>query len=284
MMTSRSKAFAAFFIVRGKGTYMNFQMSQTAGLKFRGIGKCVFFLFSMVVSIILFADNSFAAHPLITDDTGTQGKGKFQLEVNLEYSKNSGDSGTQLNATFSAGIRENIDIVIGAPYQFLSTKINGGTITDDGITDIPVELKWRFYEKDGLSSAIKPGIIFPIGDEKKGLGDGKASYSLFFITTKEMDPLTFHLNLGYIKNRKELRDIWHYSLAAEYGLSKPLTLVANIGGETNPDMESNVHPLFLLGGMIYKINENFSIDFGLKTGLNKAEADYTVLAGIILDL
>jgi len=44
-----------------------------------------------------------------------------------------------------------------------------------------------------------------------------------------------------------------------------------------------VHPLFLLGGMVYKINENFSVDLGLKTGLNKAEADYTVLAGIIVD-
>jgi hypothetical protein len=35
--------------------------------------------------------------------------------------------------------------------------------------------------------------------------------------------------------------------------------------------------------MIYKINENLSIDLGLKTGLNKAEADYTILAGIIID-
>jgi len=44
-----------------------------------------------------------------------------------------------------------------------------------------------------------------------------------------------------------------------------------------------VHPIFLLGGLIYKINENFSVDLGLKTGLNKGEADYTVLAGIIVD-
>lgn len=51
----------------------------------------------------------------------------------------------------------------------------------------------------------------------------------------------------------------------EYRVSEPVTLVANIGG------------------MIYKINENLSIDLGLKTGLNKAEPDYTVLAGIIID-
>jgi len=31
---------------------------------------------------LLTAGVAFGAHPLITDDTGTQGKGKFQLEVN----------------------------------------------------------------------------------------------------------------------------------------------------------------------------------------------------------
>ncbi len=230
--------------------------------------------------MLLFASNSFAALPLITDDTGTQGTGKFQLEVNLEYSKNCRDSETGLNAAFSAGIRENMDIVIGSPYQFLSTKVDGSTLTDDGIADIPIELKWRFYEKDGLSFAIKPGIILPTGDERKGLGDGKASYSLFFITTKEIEPVTLHLNLGYIKNRRELRDIWHYSLAGEYRLTKPLRIVANIGGETNPDRESNVHPLFLVGGAVYSITEKFDIDFGIKAGLNRAEADYAVLSGI----
>jgi hypothetical protein len=35
-------------------------------------------------------------------------------------------------------------------------------------------VKWRFYEKDGLSFAIKPGIILPTGEEDKGLGDGSS--------------------------------------------------------------------------------------------------------------
>jgi hypothetical protein len=30
-----------------------------------------------------------------------------------------------------------------------------------------LELKWRFFEKDGLSFALKPGIAFPTGNEKK---------------------------------------------------------------------------------------------------------------------
>ena len=37
------------------------------------------------VALLLIACPSWAAHPLITDDTGTQGKGKFQLELNGQY-------------------------------------------------------------------------------------------------------------------------------------------------------------------------------------------------------
>lgn len=243
----------------------------------------LFFVVCFLFLCLCVGGNSYAAHPLISDDTGTTGTGKFNLEMNAEYANDNGDSETQLAATLSAGIRENIDFVTTVPYLFTRIDEGAETLEDDGLSDITVEVKWRFYEKEGLSFAIKPGIILPTGEEKKGLGDGKAAYSLHFLTTQDLDPVTLDLDLGYIKNRRELREIWHYTLAAEYAVSKPLTLVANIGGETNPDRESNVHPLFLLGGMIYKINEYFSIDFGLKTGLNKAEADYSVLAGIILD-
>jgi hypothetical protein len=258
---------------------MKVQSSRFKVLKVKSLRRIVFFL----ALSIFFTGSVYAAHPLISDDPGTCGTGKFNIEMNAEYANDNGDSETQIAATLSAGIRENIDLVASVPYLLTRTDEGAETLKEDGFSDITLELKWRFYEKDGLSFAIKPGIILPTGEEDKGLGDGKAAYSLHLLTSKEIDPVTLYLDLGYIKNRKELRDIWHYSLAAEYRVSEPLALVANIGGETNPDRESNVHPLFLLGGMIYKINENLSIDLGLKTGLNKAEADYTVLAGIIID-
>ena len=37
------------------------------------------------VLLLIAACPSWAAHPLITDDTGTQGKGKYQLELNGQY-------------------------------------------------------------------------------------------------------------------------------------------------------------------------------------------------------
>lgn len=241
----------------------------------------MFKVFFVLMSLLLWSGSALAAHPLITDDTGTQGRGKFQLEVNGEYADDNGNTVTELAVTVSAGITEKLDLVVGMPYQFLRTEVeNSAGKTDSGISDASVEMKWRLYEKDGLSFALKPGVAFPTGNDNKGLGDGSASYSLFFITTKEMEFINIHFNLGYIKNRTELQDILHYSIAGEYRPMKDLRIVANIGGETNPEKQSNVHPLFILGGLIYSLTENIDMDFGIKTGLNKAEADYAMLVGL----
>ena len=240
----------------------------------------------------LFSTSAFAAHPLITDDTGTQGKGRFQLEVNSEvnYDKES-EAGVKTKTTggevatmLSYGITENVDVVLGIPYQWFKVKEDGEIISmEKGLSDISVELKWRFYERDGWSFALKPGATFPTGNEKKDLGTGRVTYSIFFITTKEIEPLAFHLNLGYMRNENKLderKDIWHISLASELKLIKDLRLVTNIGMERNPDRTSHKHPAFILGGFIYSISENLNMDIGMKGGLNKPETDLTILAGI----
>ena len=245
------------------------------------------------VMAILMTGRSFAAHPLITDDTGTQGRGKFQVEVNSEFTYDKGttegvtvkETGGEVATILSYGITDNIDIVLCLPYHWFKIKEDGEvTSKENGIPDISLEVKWRFFEKDGLSFALKPGIAFPTGNEKKGLGTGKVTYGMFFITTKEMKPWAFHLNFGYIRNENkvdERKDIWHASLASEVEVIKDLKAVTNIGIERNPDITSDTHPAFILGGLIYSVSENFDIDFGIKRGLNKPETDYAILFGIV---
>ena len=259
--------------------------------------KRVLIGFWMVLTMFIYSTTAFAAHPLITDDTGTQGKGKFQVEVNSEFNydreKEEGvttkETGGEIAALLSYGILDNIDIVLGMPFQMLKIKEDDElTSRERGISDLSLEVKWRFYEKDGLGFALKPGITLPTGNEKKGLGNGRPSYGLAFITTKELGPWAFHFNLGYTRNEYKLRedkeanrkDIWHVSLASEVEVVKNLKLVGNIGVERNPEKASSKHPAFILGGLIYSISENVDIDIGVKGGLNKPETDFTILAGI----
>ncbi|MEW6116566.1 MAG: transporter, partial [Nitrospirota bacterium] len=168
-------------------------------------------------------------------------------------------------------------------YQWIRTKEDGVTTSVDGISDISLEVKWRFYEKDGLGFALKPGITLPTGDDEDGLGTGRATSSLFFISTKELEPWAFHLNLGYIRNENkvdERKDLWHASLASELEVIKNLSVVANIGIERTTDSASDSYPAFILGGIIYSITENLDIDLGIKGSLNNSETDYALLAGM----
>lgn len=245
----------------------------------------------LTLFVFCLAKYAYSAHPLITDDTGTQGKGRVQLELNSEYGKEDEDGVKEKIFEFapivSYGLIDNIDIIFGIPYQWI--KVEDSTIPqefkEDGLSDISFEIKWRFFEKDGLSIAIKPGISFPTGDENKGLGTGKIGYSVFLITTKEIKPVNLHLNIGYVRNENKLnerKDIFHLSLAGEYEATEKLKLVANIGTETNSDSTVKTDPSFALVGFIYAFSENFSIDAGYKYGLNKPETDNTYLLGITL--
>ncbi len=255
--------------------------------KIKDLSSKVVFIVSLFILCFSLSAVSFAAHPLITDDTGTQGKSKFQIELNSEFSHEAEDDATEdafeFSSVFSYGLSDTIDIVVGMPYQHISLKENGQKDTEGGISDISLELKWRFYEKESLSLALKPGITLPTGDDEKGLGAGKPTYSTFFIASKEFEPWAFHLNLGYIRNENkadERKNLWHASIATQVEAVKDLSIVANIGIERNADKTVNTHPAFVLGGVIYSISENLDIDLGLKAGINRPETDYSILAGM----
>ncbi len=246
------------------------------------------FIVSFFMLLVL-ATASYAAHPLITDDTGTQGKGNFQLEANAEYNYDKEDGVTNketaVDFTLSYGALENVDLQISIPYQIIKTSDAGSDFEEEGMGDLSLDVKWRIYEKDELSLLLKPGITLPLGDEEKGLGTGKTGYKLFFVTTYEKKPYVVHANLGYILNKNkvdEREDIWHISLAGEYYLTEDLRVVGNVGMEKNTDKSADQDPAFLIAGVIYGLNKDFDVDFGIKFGLNKAETDISVLAGISL--
>jgi hypothetical protein len=179
--------------------------------------------------------------------------------------------------------------VAGAPasgvFSFLIRQDQTAFRDERGIPYVGIwkKVKWRFWETEGLSFAVKPGASFPNGDEEKGLGTGRVTGSLYFITTEVTGPWAFHFNAGYLRNENKLderEDLWHLSLAAEVEVVKGLRLVSNIGAERNPERDSSTHPAFVLGGIIYSLLNNLDVDLGVKAGLNSTETDFAFLAGV----
>lgn len=228
-----------------------------------------------------------AAHPLITEDTGTQGQGRFQLELTTEQGYKDEDYAAEhereYTTTFSYGARDNLDLIFTLPYQRIDSNADGNIETHSGISDAGLDAKWRFFEKDKLSMALKPGVTFPTGDEVVGLGSGKSAYSLYLITSIAPQPWAFHLHLGYRHNRNiadERESIWHASFGGWREFGKKLKIVGDIGVDTNADKSSNTEPAFLILGVIYSVIRDFDLDAGIKKGLTNPETDYSLLGGI----
>ncbi len=252
-----------------------------------------------VTLLLLLFSPAYAAHPLITDDTGTQGKGKFQIEINSGFSTNKEctngisvqEREREIAAVLSCGITENIDLVVGMPLKWYSLKEEGISATEEqGIGDMTVDFKWRMLESEesGMSLALKPGLSVPTGSEEKGFGNGAISGGVALIATHEGRLGALHCNLAYRRNayhieedKKAARnDIWHASLAGELNLTENLRSVLNVGIETGEKKAVETHPTFLLGGLIYSVSEKLDLDVGVKCGLNEAETDRAFLAGL----
>ena len=254
---------------------------------------------SAMIVALLWSLPAFAAHPLMTDDTGTQGKGKFQFESNIEYARDNEnpagitekETGGTVAAALTYGIVDNIDIIVCLPWEWSSLSENGAIISDDkGIGDTSVEVKWRFLEckPQELSFALKPRMLIPTGNAQKGLGNGNISGGVLLIATKEWEHRALHGNIGYTHNSYAMeqdnailkQDLWHASLAAEVHITEKIRSVADISIDSNNEKKPDPNRIFLLGGIIYRETDNFDLDLGVKAGLNHAETDKTMLAGL----
>lgn len=231
-----------------------------------------------------------AAHPLITDDTGTQGKGNIQIELTTEHGYDQEDgvreNTVNTNATFTYGVRDKVDVILTLPHRRISSEAEDGSRTvNRGQGDIGFDVKWRFYEQDSLSFALKPGLTMPTGDETKNIGSGRARQSLYLTTSHDADPWEYHLHFGYIHNRNVLdqhRSQRHVSVAAGRKLGDKLKVVADYGTDTPTSQASSLNSEFLVLGAIYGVRKGFDLDVGAKWGLTKPEVDFTWLAGVSL--
>ena len=244
--------------------------------------------FALCAALFLAAD-VWAAHPLITDDADTQGKGNFQFEINGEYDHDKDDgittTGGQANAVLTYGVSDCFDMSVGIPYRWIKQKSDDQLISssENGFSDISVNAKWRFYQKDGVSFAIEPGLSLPSGDFEEGLGAGKVGYSFFIVGTRETGSWTFLGNIGYIRNEVdsdiEELNIWHISAAAIYALNDQWKIVGNLVAERNTEKDCDNNPVSAITGFIYSPTKDIDLDLGVKLGLTSSATDWALLAG-----
>jgi hypothetical protein len=251
--------------------------------------------------LLLCSTPAFAAMPLQTDDTGTQRTGHCQIEVGFQSASDEEDDGGvsrkstdgEVSTTISYGLTDNIDLVAGLPWEWYTEKADGLKVADgSGLGDLALQIKWRFYNNAdaGFSLALKPGLTLPTGDDNKGFGNGKVSGGVTLIATHKAKLTSMHFNIGYNRNEYRLdevsessrENVWRASVGAELNVTEKLRAVGDLGIETASENESDTDPAYILGGLIYGISDNADLDIGIRGGLNDAETDATLLAGVTM--
>lgn len=253
---------------------------------------------SAVVTVLYAAclSPAFAAHPLSTDDTGTTGSKRFQVETSAEFGwdRDTAQGVTttsryqNLNVAVTGGVLDSLDLALSFPYSWQKIEDDsGGSLANSGLNDFSLALKWRFLELGPTSFAIKPTLTVPTGSRDKNLGTGRAGYGATLISTYESAPLALHANAGYTRQNypdadkdTSRSDLWYFSLAGTVEITKGLRVVTETGTASNPNLAGADWAAFVAGGMIYTVRENIDLSLGFRGGISAPATDSALLTAI----
>ena len=233
-------------------------------------------LFALATSLAA-ASGARAAHPLITEDTGTQGAGGWQLEVFGEQGKARG-TGSRLerqDAVLSYGVAQNADLQVDLPW----IRHAGGR----GTGDVALDLKWRFLDRGPLSLGLKPGVTLAAGDEAKGLGAGRAGYGSLLILSYDQESWAVHAHAGYKRHRNSLGEresLKHLSAAVAVKAAPGAKVIIDVARVTSPDPAVSQAERYIVFGAIWSVTKDFDFDLGLKVGSGGAALDEALLLGM----
>jgi hypothetical protein len=198
-----------------------------------------------------------------------------------------------LKSELTSGILPNLNFRVEAPYLFV-TGMGGGT--EGQVGDVILRPKLQFLkgrEANPLSLAGELILKFPSCSESLVTANpkvipactGEADIGFLAIATKEFQPVTVHLNLGYMvvgnSPGRAVDDVVMYSLAFEYVTILPaVTVVTEVWGETSraPSVYGDVLDVML--GVTYQLNRRVAFDTSLAMGLSSASPDYIAAVGL----
>lgn len=226
-----------------------------------------------VAAVLLFSQGAYGAHPLVTEDTGTQGKGGWQLELNGERNRDEGVRGAQAEVKLAYGIADTLDVALAAPW--LDTGV------ESGMGDAAIEIKWRFWERGPLSLALQPGLTLPSARDGQGLGTGRTTWGALLIGSYQGEDWLFQAHAGYRRNRNTLGEresIRQVAGAVLYKLTDSVLPLLDVSLTTNPDPASGKAVRETVLGVIWQVTKDFDLDAGIRIG-NDPAIDRALMLG-----
>ena len=211
-----------------------------------------------------------SAHPLISEDTGTQGAGKFELELGASNTRQGSGRTFEVDPQLSSGIAPSVDAIVRAS----AFDLHGDAIPENGARrgfgTTMVDVKWRFAQADAWSFGTRAGIDLP--SARSGFGYQRTGAHALIMATADLKPLLFTTNLAWTRLPSDAgspRDQYRISAAALWTVSSALRLAFDIAHYSVPDADSRAWASVALAGAIYTVHPGFDLDIGWQQRLRQ---------------
>ena len=230
--------------------------------------------------LALTAAPAHAAHPLISEDPDTQGRGHFELELGFQDARDGDLRAFEFGPQLSYGVTDSLDGIV-RPAWIDNRSTGDAAPPVRALSDTALDVKWRFFERDALSAGVRAGLLIPTGDADRGAGQGKASWHAVLAGQWSAAPWTFIGNVGYVQDpvAGERASLWYTTASIVWAQSERWRFSAETAGFTPPDTARNTWQAVARFGAIATLAPWLDVDAGYQFRLNRAAPVKVILAG-----
>src|SRR3954462_2340481 len=209
--------------------------------------------------------------PMITDDPGTPGDGKFEINLAIAFEHRPGATtfdGPAIDINSGGGDRIQLTLQ-GGPV--LLKRSGHGAIGGLGGTEAAV--KWRFIndEKTGVSMSMFPRVIFNISQSavRRGLAEDGTRFQIPLQFAKAFPGFDLNLEWGPLVGTVGAAE-WIYGIVVAVDVTKTAALMAELHGTSRTNFTDD--ELAVNVGVRQKLNEHCVFIASLGHELRSPEA------------
>lgn len=179
--------------------------------------------------------------PMITDDPGTPGNGKFEINFATAFERRPQEFSVDVPAIdVNYGLGDHIQLTLQTAPVLLKRSDHGAI---GGMGGTEAALKWRFLDEEtnGFSVSTFPRIMFNVQQSsvRRGLAEDGTRVQLPFQVAKKFGKIALDFEWGALASTVG-RSQWLYGVVGGVDLTKSTTVMAELHGTSRISFDRDV--------------------------------------------
>ena len=193
--------------------------------------------------------------PMITDDPGTPGDGKFEINLAIAFEHRPDETSLDAPAIdINYGVGDRIQLTLQGGPVFLKRRDHGAL---GGFGGTEAAVKWRFIDdqQTGISMSMFPRVIFNISQSaaRRGLAEDGTRFQIPFQFAKAFPGFDVDLEWGPLVSTVGPAQ-WLYGIIVAVDVSKTTAVMAELHGIGRTNFSDD--ELAVNFGIRQKLNEH----------------------------